>query len=411
MKIRVRIGDLVDYITQAAITIDRKAMDQPSGKVYLRARIKTEADGDKFYLYLYSNNQASKTFTRVEITEVEQEGETLIDPDKLLGGLQGRNPDQIATLHADGEKKKTQVKIGSSKFHVPFDAAVDIMAKAVKNLPTGKAFSQVPASVLLEFIRRSSFCIPSGANGQQRFAMDVLALSAENGRYEARATDGHIICTNSAKIEDDTNLQQLLLPQEALVPLQKLLQKHKDQSVDLVQGRTTPEGALQEVFFRMGTVLFGSSLRSGKFPNVSLVMRGHQPAFHAVVSRDLFKGSVVRGANFVENSIDKRWLKLVLVQSQEPQEQALRVRTSNTISDFDDQIEISEVKGELRPMAITVNIDYMGSIAGSVQSETLQLGFSPDNSKALVIQDESDKGILTQYAVMPINNRETAGNE
>lgn len=402
MKITVKIGDLVEHITQAAITIDRKFPDTPAGKVYLRAKkqvSKTELDKDQYFLYLFSTNQSSKTFIKIEIENIEEEGQTLIDPGKLLGGLIGRDIDQTATIETIEDTGKTRISIGKNVINLPLNNTVDNVLTVIKSLPSGAATAKIEAKTMINFIKRSSFCIPLGSNGQQKFAMGVLNIKGSNGYYISQATDGNIIAYNKATQTDNTefDLASLLIPVEALNPLQKLLQRHKDLDIEILEGPKDPGGNLQEIFFRMEGVLFGTVLRTGMYPNIETLLTNHEPTFSVDLVREELKASLVRATNFVETETDKRLVNISFTSETE-----LVIKAANSMYDLSDELEISVTEGTFKSVSPLVNIDYLANIASVQSGEKITMGFNSDKTKAIIMNDSSDDKFISKYAIMPV---------
>jgi DNA polymerase III sliding clamp (beta) subunit (PCNA family) len=400
LKFKIKVGELVEQIAQAAITVDPKSLGQPNSKVYLRA-----AQGaNQSVLYYYSTNQMAKTFIRSEV-EILEPGETLIEANRLLGGLQGRDPELIAQL--DVQPDKIVVSIGRNRFQLSNFPGVERMAKEVDALPFRKpSRGTIPASVMTEFIRRTTFCIPTSSNGQQRFAVDVLNLKTNGSLYEAQATDGNIVSINRARIEEgvEVNIPNLLIPQEVLAPLQKLLGKHQSAAVELVSGdgSVDPSQPIQELFFRLKGVLFGCSLRSGKYPNLALLSEQHKPSFEITANRNELKGSLVRASNFVLDGT--RYVQFVL---DETNSLGVRAANSEDNSDIKDEVDCAVEFGEFKKMQITLTLDYIANVVATVPGDKVTLGFHPDKQKAVVVRSETrsedDQLILgSTYAVSPV---------
>ncbi len=408
MKIKANIGALVEQVTQAAITTDHKSPDTPLGKIYLRAKVKPAAKDVKAeaYLYLFSTDQASKTFIRMEVEEVTEEGQVLINGKDLLGALIGRDPTQsvkisvpeVAEGAAQNEASRVEVKVGKNVAHLPYSASIQTAFDAVKALPKGSPVAMISANVLIEFIRRSSFCIPSEDNGQQLFAMGVLNLKGDKEKYIAEATDGCVIAYHSAKQTDTTkySLPSLLIPLGALDPLNKLLARHKDTDVGIIEGARSEKGELKDIVFQMEGVMFGTVLRTGKYPNVNTLITQHQPVYEVKVSCEDMKSTLTRAANFVETGSDKRYIKLTADEGN-----ILQVEATNPWSDLKDEMSMEESTGPFKSMSVLLNIDYLTNVT-SVQAGTqMVIGFNTDKTKALVTKDTTDT-IDTTYIIMPV---------
>jgi DNA polymerase III sliding clamp (beta) subunit (PCNA family) len=399
LKIRIKIGELVEQISQAAITIDPKSVDQPNSKVYLRAANSKAGTG---VLYYFSTNQLAKTFIKSEV-EVLEAGELLIDPARLLGGLQGRDPDLIAQIEVKGvdTDKKIKVTIGKNNFHLQYATGAEKQSKEVEKLPfKAEALATIPSHLLNSFIKRTSFCIPSSSNGQQKFAMDVMHLKASNGVYTAQATDGNVVSVNyGAKAETDFTVPSLLIPQEALNPLQKLVGKFKDTDIELVNGDpSTPE--IRELFFRMKNVLFGCTLRNGRFPNVNVLIESNKPLFEITMGREELKGALGRASNFVMEGTRS-------VQFLIDEEQSMKIRASSDFSNIKDEIDFEGLTDDKQAMQVTLALDYIANVVAAMTGDKIILGMSPEERKPVVVrgEDRTDEDVLlvgSTYAVSPV---------
>lgn len=400
MKLRIKVGELVEQISQAAITIDQKSVGQPNSRVYLRAAQKDDVG----VVYFYSTNQQAKTFIKSE-AEVLSPGEVLVDPARLLGGLQGRDPSLVAEIE-DVEKESGKVilvKIGRNKFQLKFEVGAEKLAAEISKLPfKNEPMATIPAQLLNDFIRRSSFCIPSSSNGQQRFAMDVMHVKAKNSTYSAQATDGNIVSVHYGPKNEQLafSIDSLLIPQEALNPLQRIVQKFKDSDVELVNAEGSEN--VRELYFRMkGNVIFGCRLRAGKFPSLDIVIEQNAPVFELSVNREELKAAIVRASNFMPDG-PRRHVQLLL-----DTDEVLKIRAHNGHEGIKDEVPYELLNGKAANMQITVALDYLGNSIGAIDGDRATLGFSPEKLKAVVIRgearEEDDKLLIgSKYAVSPV---------
>jgi len=405
MKVKVELGALVDQIEQAAITIDHKSDDLPRSKVYQRPVIRKDVEGKSIpAFYLFSTDQSSKTFIRIDVDSVDGEGEILIDPAKVLGGLANRDRKQMVEMEVlNGESNKVRMKIGRNVVHFQYDdktkEAHDTIEDMGKTVNPKRPLAKIPAKTLIQLINRSRFCVLARDNGQQTYAMGALNLKGGDGFYTAEATDGYIVSIHKAKqqTEDTTcNLESLLIPVEALAPLYKLLQSHKDEDIDILAGKLGPNKRVEEVFFTMDKVWFGTTMRAGRCSPIQKMLNGHTPLFEVEVSKEELKGSLNRASNFVENDKDKHTAKLTVTET------SLKVEASNNQSDISDELDIKVVKGKVVRVEVLVSISYLLNICDVTTNRGITLGFSTEKSKALSIKDTSEDGIDTLYAVMQV---------
>jgi DNA polymerase III sliding clamp (beta) subunit (PCNA family) len=395
LKFKMKVGELVEKISQAAITIDIKSVDQPNSKVFLRAAQGKDGNG---VVYFYSTTQKARTFLKNE-AEIIEAGEGLIDAAKLLGGLQGRDSELIAQV--DVQDKKIIVSIGRNRFQLPVSAGSERLSKEVDLLPFKvPALATIQAGLLLEFIRRTTFCISSASNSQQKFAMDVLHLKKNGAVYQGQATDGNIFSLHYGPAEGENELPSLLIPQDVLDPLQKILGKHRDEEIELISA-SYPD-TVQELFFRGKGVLFGCSLRSGRFPNISLLAEQHKPAFEFTTNREELKGALVRASNFVVEGVRN-------VQFLFENKGIVKIKANNDYSDIKEELEFEVISGEFVPMQVTLALDYIANVVGTLKGDSIILGVHPEKLKALVARredrtDEEESKLIvgSTYAISPV---------
>jgi hypothetical protein len=417
VHIKVNVGDLVEQVTQAAITVDRKAGDLPSGKIYFSAKKKvSKTDPDTFdsYLYLFSTNQSLKTFIRIKIAEVIEEGQLLVDHGKLLGGLLGRDPDFVLDLEALPDEGRVRAKIGKNKIHIPLNLSVDTFVNTIKTLPSQDPIAKISATTLIAFIKRSGFCIPLSDNGQQKFAIGVLNLEGKNGLYTAQATDGRIVAYSTATqtVTTKFDLQSLLLPVESLDPLNKILQKHKDSDVDILAGNKSGDN-LQEVFFRIEGILFGTVLRAGTYPKLSMLLDQNAPSFVVDIDKEELQAAVARAATFVPSDPTKRSVTLAIetAKDQDVDSTFLKVKALfNEYANLDDEIPTNINTGDVKPVDLLISLDYLGNVTNAQSGDNVSIGFNYDRAKAVIVKDEG-KNITTTYAIMPIIPEKKVGKK
>lgn len=400
MKFKMKVGELVDLTSQAAITIDPKSVDQPNSKVLLQALNGKDGKG---VVYFYSTKQSARTFLKGE-AEIIETGEILLDAAKLLGGLQGRSSDLIAQV--DVQEKKIAVTIGRNKFSIPLYAGHEKLSTEVASLPFKAAsIATISASLLLEFIRRTAFCMSSSSNGQQKFAMDVLHLKKLGAIYQGQATDGNIFSLHYGPAEGENDVPSILIPQEALDPLQKLLGKHKDEQIKLIASLNEKKD-ITELFFHMRDVFFGCSMKDrGRFPNITLLAEQHKPAFEFTINREELKGALVRANNFVEDGF--RNVQFVFEKDSSTFE--LNASTSD-LNKIKEKLEFEVVdQGIVVPMQVTLTLDYVTNVVSTLKGEKIILGVHPDKQKALVArgedrtdEEESKLIIGSTFAISPV---------
>jgi DNA polymerase III sliding clamp (beta) subunit (PCNA family) len=286
--------------------------------------------------------------------------------------------------------------VGRNRFQLPLYVDVKEPAAEVKLLPLkAERVSKIETRDLIDFIRRSSFCIAAG-NVNQQFAMDVMMLNIGKTGFTASAFDGYSIARIFIPRPETVELGNLLLPQDTLGVLQKLMMG-KDAVADIIYGDKLPNGEYREVFFRTEDSMIGVRLGQGTFPNIDKQLTSHKAEFCIAVVREELKNAVRRAASFVSDDIQKRYVDLSV------EGQALTLEAKDGVaSDIDDQMDVTTTTGTIAKTKITVSIDYLANILSGLHEETLQMGFNSDPRKALTVLDGNDSQTQSQYALMPV---------
>lgn len=398
MRFKVKIGEFTEQLAQAAITVDLKSMDQPNSKVLLRAVTAKDGTGA---LYFYSTNQIAKTFIKSP-AEILTAGDVLVDAKTLLGGLQGR--DQASDLDFQMvAESKIVVKIGRNQFKLPLTLGTERLTKEADALPFRKpSMGKISARLLNDFISRTTFCIPSDSNGQQRFAVDALHIQQVEGVYQGQATDGNIVSLNYGSAPDpESNIPSLLIPQEVLNALQKILARHLDEDIEMVNAVSTQSGKVQELFFRMKGVLFGCSMRPGEYPDINLLMSYHTSSFEFRTDRNNLKAALARANNFVVEP--QRHVQLIFDEAN-----SVTVKAATENSDITDVLGIEVTSGAFEKLSVTANLDYLAPAIAALKGEMITLGVSSEKQRAIIVHSQDRNGedgllIDSKYALSPIN--------
>jgi len=261
MRLKVNIGSLVDAVNQVFATADKRATS--TACVYIQA---VKKSADQQFLYIYSTNLLSETLTKIPAI-IEEEGKVLLNPDQLIGGLQGRPRDDEIALTLESEGKKIKVAFGKAKFHVTADINVIAVENQLKKLPfTEPSIFKVNGKDMAEFIRRAQFCIPTDNTGQSNIFSCLNVVSTSTG-YEGQATDNCIavsVIVKASKAQPG-ELEGIKLPQASLAPLGKLLGKRSTEVINIIRYGNN------KIVFKCGDTMYGTILLSGKYPNLTSV--------------------------------------------------------------------------------------------------------------------------------------------
>jgi DNA polymerase III sliding clamp (beta) subunit (PCNA family) len=214
VKLKAKIGDLLEAVTQVSATLDRKG--EVSGKMHIRA-------SNKGCLYLYSTNMTAETLTKIP-AEVEEEGQVLVDHHKIQDGLNGLNREAEVLLSLTPSGGTLKGQSGKTKFSAPASAEVGEMASRIKALPFSEAStSKIPAGTLAEFLRRGMFCIPLDKTGQYA-SLAGMKISDNGSGYEAMASDNAIACRIHVETKETGLGKGIVIPYASLGATEQLAQ-------------------------------------------------------------------------------------------------------------------------------------------------------------------------------------------
>ncbi len=387
MKLKTTVGALLDAFALTSPTLDKKGS---SANLYLNANEKLG------FLYLYSTNLFSETATKIK-AEIETPGEVLVNPGKLADGLSGLPRETSVSLVLTPTANSLKVQAGTVKFSLAANTSVRELGDKMKSIPSKLTpVAVIPVTELIEFTKRSVFCIPNDQTGQ-RANLAALKLSTNDDREEAFATDGSIVVhITSAKKQskgDGLGATGLLIPAQALQALTSLVAKKKGETVSVILTEKK-----NKVFFKFADgTHFGALTMATAYPNLKVIT--DQPStFLFDVPRELLKQSLTRASSFVPSSASKRILELEIGAEMI----ALKANGDDSLSDT---VAIT-YKGKKPAEAVKMgmNIDHLFNIASGSHSENLTFGFATSDKPLIVTDKEGDEDeqINVKYVVMGV---------
>lgn len=409
MKFKCNVGSLLEGVNRVTSTVDTtagkgagKAGSMTSAKVYLW--VCRDPQGNQF-LYLYSTNVTAESVIKID-AEVEQVGETLLDPEQLRGGLAKRASEEVAFVELLDETGNTaraakarriRVKIGKSSFHMPYDpAGTESMKKKVEKIPFKVPASfKMPGADMSEFVRRGMFCIPHEDAGTTKFRMGGLNIVGKDDGYVAHATDGHVAARIKIKGDKRNALHSVIVPYKSLPALNQLIQRRKNEDIEIIEGIKSADGDPNKMFFKMGDSIFGTCLLNGKFPDVSTVIDAQRPDNWILVDRIGFRDALQRAAAF-----DRELGHVTMTL----EGNVLSLRAKSEHGELDDALEVEKVSGPDKKVSVTVNLHYLISISSGSAGETLRMGINSIRGSAVVLEATTEENVDSKYAVMPIRD-------
>lgn len=387
MKIKTKVGDLLDAFAQTSLTLDKKGVT--SGNLYLRSEDTTNS------LYSYSTNLVSETLIRVPVT-VETAGEVLVNPRKIVDGLAGISREQEVSFSLNESKTVMTVKSGKTRFTVATDPNVAQMAaKAKTTLSAKESATKISASVLAEILKKTIFCIPNDESGQRQ-ALSALKLVDTEETEEAYATDGVLaVRISSKRSANGVGLGKgVLLPAPSLPALSSLLNRKRGEEAKVILSDTK-----NKIGFKFGDTFFGSLTMASSFPNLEVIFdKREEEANIFTVDRENLKQALSRCSSFVSSDRNKRVLEM------EMNRDSIKL-SANGDDSINDQIDVTYKKGEPNGLKFGLSIDHLFNIVSGSKSETITIG-ATKNDRPIVVTDvcneEEDEELKVVYVMMGV---------
>jgi DNA polymerase III sliding clamp (beta) subunit (PCNA family) len=384
MKLKTTVNALLNAFELTSPTLDNKGV---SSNLYLQANDKSG------FLYLYSTNLLTETFAKLK-AEITLPGEVLINPSKLKDGLVGIGKESSVNLELTPTGNQLKVQCGKVKFSLSASADVKEMGNRLRTIPfKSVAAVTIPASELLEFTKRSGFCLPDDKSGQLA-NLAVLKMSDTEAGEETFATNGSIMVhVASVKKQSTGNLgSELQIPSQALPPLAGLVAKKTLQTIDIIISGSN------RVFFKFADgTYFGTLTQATNYPNLKTIV-SQVPKYKFEIVREELKSTLMRAKSFVNQETTIKSLELEFNQES-------LIISANGQDPFTDEIGISYIgdKPESK-VRIGVDINYLINIIAGSNSEKLTLGFTSDTSPVMVqdTKGEDDDLLNIKYIVMGI---------
>jgi DNA polymerase III sliding clamp (beta) subunit (PCNA family) len=390
VKLRTTVSVLTEAFAITSPTLDTKGA---SSNIYLKVN---ETLG---ILYLYSTNLASETATKIMIEAGSAEkGEVLVNPSKLKDGLASLKGDTPVELSTNTEGTILQVKASNVKFSLASNSQVRELSERMHAIPSKiTPIVELPVTKLVEFIKRSIFCIPNDQTGQRANFSALKICDSETTGEEAFATDGtiavHVIATTK---ESKGILAEpgLLIPAVALTPLAALASKRK-------AGETVAIIATEKknkVFFKFADgTHFGTLTMATSYPNLKPIM-DRTPTYVFSIPREPLKQALGRASSFVSSVASKKIIELEI----EPKQLVIRANGEDSLSDT----ILINYTGECpkESTRVGMNIDNIFNITSSSKSEQLTFGYSKSNEPLVItdtIGDEEEK-MNIKYVMMGV---------
>lgn len=327
MKCKIKAGELLSALQMANITVDKRAGSELA-YVLLSAKKGKEKNQR---LIIMSTDSVSRILIRINC-EVEEPGDLICEPIRLLSLLQSRNEEEIVTFANDPKSKRCIVRVGSARSALSSygtGAQFDI-----NSFPHAEEiyFSIEGVSLKSLLDRTSNFIYKKdGSDG-----MKNLLIRSVDGGYEALSTNREVVArasvtdTNSPGVVEGKPAVQVEVPGRAIGSLARILNRNKKERVKVVIVRSN--GRDNSVFFRTDDVFFGLQLANAKLPAVDIVFKNQEMRTAVEVDREKFLASIHRSDPFCVQADVGRLVEL------EVKGAMIRLTASDVAGDFEEEI-------------------------------------------------------------------------
>ena len=326
------------------------------------------------------NNQIQLTATDLEMqisltVENSFNGElsTTISAKKFLDIC--RSLPESADIDMVINDSRMTVKAGKSRFNLQTLPAADypVMTKAGGS-GTNITVSQI---ALKKLFKQVEFAM---AQQDIRYYLNGLLLEVNEDNLNVVGTDGHRLSFTSAKLNQQYDKTDVIIPRKTVIELIKLLNDSEEEvAIEITTG---------QVNFSFSDIRLISKVIDGKFPDYHRVIpTNHQNTFS--VNR-LGVLTAMQRASILSNE-KYRGIRMVLSNNN------LKLISTNTEQEeAEEELEIEYAQDSLD---IGFNVTYLIDVLNNVTDENINFSFADANSSCLITvpNDQNYK-----YVVMPM---------
>jgi DNA polymerase-3 subunit beta len=283
-------------------------------------------------------------------------------------------PEQAEVI-LEAQNNRMLVRSAKSRFTLQTLSAEDFPKRA----QTAEAAAKITMSqkALKSLVLQVQYAM---AQQDIRYYLNGLLLVLEGNKIRAVATDGHRLAYASTSQQQETELQEVILPRKAVQELVKLLNDSEDEvSVEVAPGH---------VKFQIGEVVLITKVVDGKFPDYTRVVPTNYQK-HFLIEREVLRQALQRVAILSNEKF--RGVRWTLSDGQ------LRITCTNT--EQEEAFEELEIGYKGEALDIGFNVTYLLDVLNNIASEKVTCSFGDANSSVLItIAEDSD----FRYVVMPM---------
>ena len=286
-----------------------------------------------------------------------------------------RSLPESANIDMVTNDSRMTVKAGKSRFNLQTLPAADypVMTKAGGS-GTNITVSQI---ALKKLFKQVEFAM---AQQDIRYYLNGLLLEVNEDNLNVVGTDGHRLSFTSAKLNQQYDKTDVIIPRKTVIELIKLLNDSEEEvAIEITTG---------QVNFSFSDIRLISKVIDGKFPDYHRVIpTNHQNTFS--VNR-LGVLTAMQRASILSNE-KYRGIRMVLSNNN------LKLISTNTEQEeAEEELEIEYAQDSLD---IGFNVTYLIDVLNNVTDENINFSFADANSSCLITvpNDQNYK-----YVVMPM---------
>jgi len=331
---------------------------------------------------LLVGNANKLTFTATDLemqtslnidTKIETDFEITISARKLFDIT--RALPENSELDFQINESRVNVKAGKSKFNLQTLPSKDY--PLLKKNDSESVSVKLSQNKLKGLLKQVDFAM---AQQDIRYYLNGLLFEIQGQKLNIVGTDGHRLSFTSAKLDDNYEKKEVIIPRKTIMELIKLLDD-SDEIVEL-------EILNQQVTFKFGDIFIITKVIDGKFPDYNRVIPvGYENGF--LIDRQMLLNAMQR-ASILSNE-KYRGIRLVLSENN------MKLITTN--SEQEEAQEDIEISYNKEAIDIGFNVTYLIDVLNNIQFDQLSFTFKDSNSSCLVTIPNNDD---YKYVVMPM---------
>jgi DNA polymerase III sliding clamp (beta) subunit (PCNA family) len=396
MKFKVAASDLRDALSMASLTVPKRKLGADSQLLFLQA----VKGGESEHLVFFSTDSqaSSRILVPCSITEP---GKALIDPGPMSKNL-SYTPDTAVVEMDLGKNEKLTAKFKSSKDGVELCQKRATYGARVETAQFEEDLAQLPLS------EEPSFVINAGTfreilertqpylyKAEDKVMLQNVLVRTTLTGYEGLASDSvtlvEVNCPDGNAVEYD---EAVLIPQQAIPALKKLLDKNRNLTLKVMVHRDEKVGA-RSMTIETDAIYYNTRLNADKFPDTSKILNGNPPVFSVKLPASDLRECLEEARVFAET--DKEGDRFVFVVLRE---KSITVRAGDNNNEFERELaaETNLWPPKTESVALNFNLAKLANITSTLRDEDIVFGFTGKRTMA-TITGQTEDGKQTRFLI------------